>query len=167
MFFSCVVVHLASLYATIGENDESGVVAMSPKLKNCSNCGRIFVDTGLGICRDCHEKEEEQMQEVSSYVRDHPRSRVKEIAEALGVKERLIMRMIREGRFVVDGVALEYPCETCGTFITKGRFCDKCNKDLQDQISQQQQRNAAQAAKEKASGPKAIRSLDMGMKGFR
>ena len=84
---------------------------MSLKLKNCSNCGRVFVDTGLGICRDCHEKEEEQMQEVSSYVRDHPHSRVKEIYEALGVKKRLVMRMIREGRFVMDGMAIEYPCE--------------------------------------------------------
>ena len=89
----------------MGENDEAGVVVMSLKLKNCSNCGRVFVDTGLGICRDCHEKEEEQMQEVSSYVRDHPHSRVKEICEALGVKERLVMRMIREGRFVMDSLS--------------------------------------------------------------
>ena len=85
---------------------------MAPKLKNCSNCGRIFVDTGLGICRDCHEKEEEEMQKVSSYVRDNPHSRVRDICEALGVKERLVMRMIREGRFVMDGVAIEYPCES-------------------------------------------------------
>lgn len=140
---------------------------MSPKLKNCSGCGRVFVDTGLGICRDCHEKEEDQMQEVSSYVRDHPHSRVKEICEALGVKERLVMRMIREGRFVTDGAAVEYPCESCGTLITTGRFCDKCNKDLQDQFSQQQQKLEAQAAKTKVSGPKAMRSLEMGMKGFR
>lgn len=140
---------------------------MSLKLKNCSNCGRVFVDTGLGICRDCHEKEEEQMQEVSSYVRDHPHSRVKEICEALGVKERLVMRMIREGRFVMDGMAIEYPCESCGTPITAGRFCDKCNKDLQDQLSQQQKKIAAQAAKARTAAAKAIRSLDMGMKGFR
>ena len=140
---------------------------MAPKLKNCSNCGRIFVDTGLGICRDCHEKEEEEMQKVSSYVRDNPHSRVRDICDALGVKERLVMRMIREGRFVMDGVAIEYPCESCGTLITVGRFCDKCNRDLQAQLSQQQQKLAAQAAKEKVSGSKVIRSLDMGMKGFR
>ena len=67
----------------------------------------------------------------------------------------------------MDGVAIEYPCESCGTLITVGRFCDKCNRDLQAQLSQQQQKLAAQAAKEKVSGSKVIRSLDMGMKGFR
>ena len=143
-------------------------MVMEPKLKNCSSCGRIFVDTGLGICRDCQEKEEEQMQEVSSYVRDNPHSRVKEICEALGVKERLVMRMIREGRFVMDGVAIEYPCETCGKPITSGRFCAACNHDLQSQLGQQQKKiAAAQAAKAQTAAPKAMRSLDMGVKGLR
>lgn len=134
---------------------------MTPKLKNCSGCGRIFVDSGSGICRDCYEKEEEQMQEISSYVRDNPHSRVREICEALGVKERLVMRMIREGRFLIDGVTLEYPCESCGTMITSGKFCEQCNKDLQKQMEEQQRKLEEKAAKAKASTA-TMRSLDMG-----
>ena len=49
---------------------------MANKLKNCPDCGRIFVDTGLGVCRDCYDKLQEQMQEISSYVRDNPNSTV-------------------------------------------------------------------------------------------
>jgi flagellar operon protein (TIGR03826 family) len=138
---------------------------MANQLKNCSECGRIFVDTGIGVCRDCYEKQQDQMQEISSYVRDNPHSTVKQICEALKVKEKLVMRMIREGRFVTDGVSVEYPCESCGTPITSGRFCDKCNDDLAKQMQQTQQKMtakvAAAAPQKKGSG---MYSRDMGKK---
>lgn len=118
------------------------------KLKNCSECGRIFVDTGIGICRDCLDKQEEQMIEVTAYVRDHPHSTVKEIAKEVGVKEKLVRRMIREGRFITEGIEYEYPCERCKKPITEGRFCDACSKEIQQEAVEAQQK--AVAAVEKA-----------------
>ena len=139
---------------------------MANKLKNCPECGRIFVDTGIGICRDCYEKEEETMQEIASYVRDNPNSKVKDIVDALGVKERLVMRMIRDGWFVTEGANLEYPCERCGTSITEGRFCEKCNAELQKEMERSKEKLIKQAAAEaaKAAAAKTIKSLDMGKK---
>jgi len=112
-------------------------------LKNCPECKRIFVDTGIGLCRDCYDKQQQTMDDICSYVRDNPGSKVKEICEALGVKERLVMRMIREGRFVVDGAIVEYGCETCGAPIVTGRFCQKCNDNLIKQIEKQNSKRQA------------------------
>ncbi|MBQ7515028.1 MAG: flagellar protein [Schwartzia sp.] len=139
---------------------------MANKLKNCPECGRIYVDTGVGLCRDCFEKEEDTMQEIASYVRDNPNSKVKDIVDALGVKERLVMRMIRDGWFVTEGASLEYPCERCGTAITSGRFCDKCNAELQKEMERSKEKLIKQAAAEaaRAAAAKNIKSLDMGNK---
>ena len=74
---------------------------MAGKLKNCPECGKLFMDMGSRICRDCLEREDELMVRVSSFVRDHPHSTIKDIVEGVeGVKERLVRRMIKEGRFV-------------------------------------------------------------------
>ena len=113
------------------------------KLKNCPECKRIFVDMGTGICRDCYDKQQEKMDELCSYVRDNPNSKLKDICEALNVKERLVMRMIREGRFVTEGANIEYGCEACGAPINFGRFCEKCNDDLVKQVEQQREKQRA------------------------
>lgn len=118
------------------------------QLKNCPECGKIFVDTGVGVCRACLDKQEEQMIKVTAYVRDNPHSTVKQIAEALNVKEKLVRRMIREGRFITEGIEYEYPCERCKKLITEGRFCDACSKEIQQEAFEAQQR--AVAAVEKA-----------------
>jgi len=139
---------------------------MANKLKNCPECGRIFVDMGTGICRDCFDKEEEKMQEISSYVRDNPNSKVKDICEALGVKERLVMRMIRDGWFVTEGLSIDYPCERCGKSIQEGRFCEKCNAELQKEMEKSKEKLIKQAAEAaaRAAAAKNIKSLDMGIK---
>lgn len=113
------------------------------KLRNCPECNRVFVDMGTGICRDCYDKQQETMDEICSYVRDNPNSKVKDICEALNVKERLVLRMIREGRFVVEGATVEYGCETCGAPITSGRFCAKCNEDLLKQVEKSNEKRQA------------------------
>jgi len=130
------------------------------QLQNCLACGRVYVDTGLGMCRDCYEKELQQEDKAASYVRDNPRSTVKQICDGTGVKERVVMRMIKAGRFVSGNIA--YPCESCGAMITRGRLCDKCNQDLLKQVEEQKLRKVAQNVG--ASG-RGMYSKDMGLSG--
>ena len=52
--------------------------------------------------------------------------------EDTGVKEKVVLRMIKSGRVVSDNVA--YPCENCGADIYLGRLCDKCNQELTKQV---------------------------------
>lgn len=124
-------------------------------LTNCTECGKIFVKTSVAICPDCRIKWEEQETLVAEYVRDNPKQSVKEICEATGVKEKIVYHMIKNGRFV--GIAeIAYPCASCGTPITMGRYCDKCNENLLQQaqktlskVSQEQKQKAALAAKKR------------------
>ena len=112
---------------------------MAGKLKNCPECGKLFMDMGSRICRDCLEREDELMVQVSSFVRDHPHSTIKDIVEGVeGVKERLVRRMIKEGRFVQDGIDISYPCEKCGKPILRGRFCDTCDAEIKKDVMKAQ-----------------------------
>ena len=105
---------------------------MAGKMKNCSSCGKVFVSiNNARICMDCREKEEKWE---------------REIVEATGVQEPVIRRMIREGRFVSTGIELYYPCEKCGSPIDKGQYCEKCQKEMRDELT------AAIAKKSSAGG---------------
>lgn len=119
---------------------EFGVSVMAGKLKNCPRCGRLFMDLGSKICEVCIEKEHEDEDRAAEYVREHPNAHVKEIAKETGVKETIIMRMVRQGRFTSSsGVTITYPCERCGKPITNGRLCDMCNRALITEVKQQQE----------------------------
>ncbi len=107
------------------------------KMKNCSECGKIYVDngSGMGMCHACYLKEEEYEQVVASFVRDHPGTSVQEIHAETGVKEKIIYRMIRSGRFV-SNTEIFYPCESCGAPISRGRLCDKCSTNILKQVAE-------------------------------
>lgn len=105
---------------------------MANKMRNCPECGKIFVDSGAGICNQCIRKDEENEIIIDSYLRDNPGSTIKQIHEATGIKEKTIMRMIRSGRLGSGEVS--YPCERCGTPISDGRYCDECTAALHNEI---------------------------------
>ncbi|EEQ48043.1 hypothetical protein [Selenomonas flueggei] len=119
---------------------------MAGKMKNCSSCGKVFIAINNSrVCPDCREKEEQWEKEIIEYVREHPKSQIPEIVEATGVQEPIIRRMIREGRFLSSNVELFYPCEKCGSPIQKGQYCDKCQKEMREELQ-------AAIGKQSASG---------------
>lgn len=105
------------------------------KIGNCPVCGKLYMEAGQHMCRDCYEKELEDETTVATFVRDNEKATVKEICEGTGVKERVVMRMIKAGRFIETGIQITYPCESCGAPITRGRLCDRCNADLMQQVA--------------------------------
>ena len=109
---------------------------MAGKMKNCSNCGKVFVSINNSrICMDCRAKEEEYEKKIIAYVRDNPKSTIAQIVEETGAQEPLIRRMIREGRFVATGVELYYPCDKCGSPIQRGQYCEKCQKEMREELT--------------------------------
>lgn len=135
------------------------------KISNCPVCGRLYVDMGLKMCRDCYEKEKEQEAVVARYVRDNPKSTVFEICEATTVKEKIVYRMIREGRFIESGVEVSYPCELCGTSIARGRLCNKCKDNVLKQLQEQEAKNAVLKDRQKGPSGKGMYSKNMGIDG--
>lgn len=126
---------------------------MAGQLKNCPNCGKLFLKTGnIRLCGDCMLKQQQEEEEILTYVRDHPKSSISKISEALDVKESVIMRMIREGRFLTTGIDIEYPCDNCKKLITRGRVCEECAKEIEASVDKM----AAKAAKSVKSTYKSV-----------
>ncbi|ERJ90500.1 hypothetical protein [Selenomonas sp. oral taxon 892] len=133
---------------------------MAGKMKNCSSCGKVFVSINNSrICVDCREKEEQWEKQIVEYVRDNPKSQIPEIVEATGVQEPVIRRMIREGRFLSSNIDLFYPCEKCSSPIQKGQYCDKCQKEMREELT-------AAVAKQSASGMRTTSDGSSGRRGY-
>lgn len=133
---------------------------MAGKMKNCSSCGKVFISINNSrICADCREKEEKWEKEIIEYVRDHPKCPIPEIVEATGVQEQVVRRMIREGRFIASHVDIFFPCEKCGAPIQKGQYCDKCQKEMRDELK-------AAVSKQSASGMRTISDGGSGRRGY-
>jgi len=102
-------------------------------LKNCPECGRLFVENPSGMCHACYEQVEHDELKVVDFLREARKASLKEIHEATGVKESIIMRMLKRGRVFSD-FEVTYPCESCGAPISEGRLCARCSKDILDQM---------------------------------
>lgn len=113
-------------------------------LSNCKECGKLFVQNPAGICPDCYRLEEEQEDQVASYLRDNRRATIGEVHEATGIPEKIILKMIKKGRITGD-VQLEYPCESCGRSILEGRVCAECGRRVLDQVKADPRTVAKQA----------------------
>ncbi|MBR6329890.1 MAG: flagellar protein [Lachnospiraceae bacterium] len=102
-------------------------------VKNCRKCGKIFnYIGGQQICPSCIEKLENKFQEVKEYILDHKdASSIAIVAEACDVDPNQIKQWVREERLTFgEGSALGIECESCGTPIKTGRFCEKCKNDM-------------------------------------
>jgi ribosomal protein L32 len=103
-------------------------------LSNCSECGKLYVENSFNLCVDCLRLQEAEELKVVAYLRDVvDHASVFEIHEATGVKQRIIMKMIQQGR-VVGGTVIFYPCESCGAQIKQGRLCPDCSHNILSQI---------------------------------
>ncbi len=117
-------------------------------LKNCPDCGKLFVDNASGMCPDCYRLEEEAEYKIGEYLRKHDKVSIQEIHEATGVKEKTILRMIKRGRIVTGSVS--YACDSCGAPIYEGRLCSECSHSFTAQVKQSYEKD--QRAKEQRDG---------------
>ncbi len=101
-------------------------------VRTCRGCRRIFnYVSGPMLCPACRQALEEKFQEVKKYIEEHGRATLPQIAEACDVDVQQIRQWLREERLELAsdaGFVLE--CESCGTPIRSGRFCDKCRTSM-------------------------------------
>lgn len=111
-----------------------------PKLRNCPLCGKIFTDTGLGICLNCYEKNRRDEKIVIEYVREHPNSTIREICKETGAHVKLVTDMVQRGQFIASGGQVLYPCSRCGKTISHGIYCPQCIALLHKEIKHSNER---------------------------
>ena len=106
-------------------------------VRNCRKCGKMFnYVQGPPICQACKEAAEQKFQEVKEFVRENKTATMNEIVENCGVEQRQVEQWIREERLVfAENSPIQLTCETCGTRIVTGRYCEKCKKDQANTFS--------------------------------
>lgn len=101
-------------------------------VRTCKHCRRIFnYLNGPTICPSCRDKLEEKFQEVKAYIEEHRGVGMQEVAEVCDVEIQQIRQWLREERLeLTEGSAPFLTCESCGTGIRSGRYCDQCRNSL-------------------------------------
>ena len=108
---------------------------MDLNLKNCPRCGKLFAKKGPHkLCPVCRKEEESQFEKVKEYLWDNPNASIEEVHDETGVEKDLIMKFVREGRLIAEGIDVDIllECERCGASIKEGRFCQDCQQELMD-----------------------------------
>lgn len=118
-------------------------------LRNCAECGRLFVFVNRNICPACIEKEEEMYEKVRKYLKENPGVPIQEVSEKTGVPEEKIIRFLREGRLEATSVAGGLTCESCGRPIKMGFLCDSCREQVAREMKEIAGSSKLAARKEK------------------
>ena len=134
-------------------------------VRNCKSCGRMFnYFSGPPMCPKCRQSLEDKFQEVKKYVRDNPGCGMPEVSEACEVDLNQLRQWIREERLEFsDASSSGVACESCGTLIKSGRFCDKCKAKMANEIGgvvEAHKRATASVPAKKESTKSAMRFLD-------
>jgi predicted amidophosphoribosyltransferase len=102
---------------------------MTSELRNCLECGRLFVGPAP-VCPDCRRAQEAAFDRVRAYLADNPAASIRETCEATEVAPGLLRRFVEEGRLVLAATA-GATCKVCGAPVTSGRLCPDCQGELQ------------------------------------
>lgn len=119
------------------------------EVKNCPNCGKLYMENPRKLCPDCQEQEMRDEETVAAYLRDVGHASIDEVCRDTGIKESIVFKMIKRGS-ITDG--LSYPCEACGKPIERGHYCDACANQLkQDFANLQPKQKPVEKKVEKSS----------------
>lgn len=95
----------------------------------CEKCSGVMVFKGVGEyrCEDCGAVAYDDYGKVRLYIEEHRGATAAQIESAIGIPQRTIRHMLKEGRLEVtaDSRTFLY-CEVCGKPIRSGRYCPEC-----------------------------------------
>ncbi len=95
----------------------------------CKMCGGVMIFKGVGEyqCEDCNAVDYDDYGKVRCYIEEHRGATAAQIEEAVGVSQRTIRRLLKDGRIeVAEGSKTFLRCEICGKSIRSGQYCPEC-----------------------------------------
>jgi len=94
----------------------------------------------------CREENEKKFQEVKKYIEEHKHAGIQEVSQECEVEVKQIQQWIREERLAfADDSPIGINCEKCGTMIRTGRFCEKCKREMMNELGSVSRRPVQQA----------------------
>ncbi|MFZ5640019.1 MAG: hypothetical protein ACOY4Q_04945 [Bacillota bacterium] len=107
------------------------------ELRNCPQCGKVYMYMVRNLCPACIDLEEKQYEEVKDYLRKNPGAQIEQIVEDTGVDESKVLRWMRDGRLIVTGTGGRpvLVCQRCGRQVERGNLCSKCTQFLAEEIN--------------------------------
>lgn len=118
--------------------------------KVCKHCRGVMVYQGVGEyrCEDCNEIDYDDYGKVRNYIEKHKGATAAQIEAAIGVSQRVIMRLLKDGRLQVAADSRTFlKCELCGTNINSGRYCPKCETALHRKLEAEQREESRRRMK--------------------
>ncbi|WP_350344123.1 hypothetical protein PRVXT_000497 [Proteinivorax tanatarense] len=104
-------------------------------VSNCPRCGKMFRKIKKSICPKCVAEEDKEYEIVREFLYDNPGAGIQDITESTGISEDRIIKFLREDRLVnINKDSLLLDCESCGTAISSGRYCEQCKVRLESDI---------------------------------
>lgn len=107
-------------------------------LKNCPECGALFVSGIKKLCDECSKKDEEDYNKIFKFLRQNPCSKIVEVSEGTGVPRKKIMKFIEEGRISLATIVLDEKekicCKMCGKEIKSGKLCNVCAEEFKKKL---------------------------------
>lgn len=107
----------------------------------CRVCGGVMVFKGVGEyqCEDCLAVDYDDYGKVRGYIEEHRGATAAQIEQAVGVPQRTIRRLLKDGRIeVAEGSKMFLRCEICGKNIRSGEYCPECEVKVHRNLEAQQ-----------------------------
>ncbi len=135
-------------------------------LANCQKCGKLFNRTRDRTCLTCREQEQEEFDLVREYIRSHEVRFIVDLAEETGVDRGKILKWVEEGKLDMEVEISERPedgCKRCGQPAGGADLCERCRKEIADQIARQRAGMQAPSPRQLGTDAPASRATPDGM----
>lgn len=126
--------------------------------RTCTKCGGVMIFKGVGEyrCEDCGELDYDDYGKVRMYIEEHRGATAAQIESAIGVSQRSIRQMLKDGRLEVTKDSRTFlKCEMCGKPIRSGQYCPECEVTVHRNLE----------AEQRAQVKKNIHGTGLGEKG--
>lgn len=113
----------------------------------------VFKGVGEYQCENCGERAYDDYGKVRTYIEEHKGATAAQIENAIGVSQKTIRLLLREGRLeVTEDSKMFLRCEVCDKSIRSGRFCPECETKMHRSLE----------AKEREKAHKIMQGFSMG-----
>lgn len=125
--------------------------------RTCAKCGGVMIFKGVGEyqCEECGEVAYDDYGKVRLYIEEHRGATAAQIESAIGIPQRTIRQMLKEGRLEVTADSRSFMhCEICRKPIRSGIYCPECEMKVHRSMEAEEREKRRRDLQGYGQGPK-------------